>query len=102
MVMHGVVRHSQNRRDSGATPEGAAAAAVSNLAGSIHPGEPDSWAVDVWMQAPFHASDVGHREFARFRDDPRGTPRSQREAGPASRKHQEGWGRPPNGSELVT
>jgi len=21
----------------------------------VHPGEPDSWAVDVWMQAPFHA-----------------------------------------------
>jgi len=55
MVMHGVVRHSQNRRDSGATPEGAAAAAVSNLAASIHSTEPDSWAVDVWMQAPFHA-----------------------------------------------
>jgi cysteine-rich secretory family protein len=55
MVMHGVVRHSENRRDRGATPEGAAAAAVSNLAGSIHAGEPDSWAVDVWMQAPFHA-----------------------------------------------
>jgi len=55
MVIHGVVRHVENRRDKGATPEGAAAAAVSNLAGSIHAGEPDSWAVDVWMQAPFHA-----------------------------------------------
>jgi hypothetical protein len=55
MVVHGVVRHSQNRRDSWATPEGAAAAAVSNLAGSIRSTEPDSWAVDLWMQAPFHA-----------------------------------------------
>jgi hypothetical protein len=55
MVLHGIVKHSQNRRDSGATPEGAAAAARSNLAGSIHSTEPDSWAVDTWMQAPFHA-----------------------------------------------
>src|SRR6266850_2897581 len=55
MVLHGVVKHSQKRRDSGATPEGAAAAAGSNLAGSIHSSEPDSWAVDTWMQAPFHA-----------------------------------------------
>jgi hypothetical protein len=55
MVRHGIVKHSQKRRDEGATPEGAAAAAVSNLAGSIHSTEPDSWAVDTWMQAPFHA-----------------------------------------------
>lgn len=55
MVLHGVVKHSQKRRDAGATPEGAAAAAASNLAGSISPSEPDSWAVDTWMQAPFHA-----------------------------------------------
>ena len=55
MVKHGIVRHSQNRRDKDATPEGAAAAAVSNLAGSIHSTELDSWAVDLWMQGPFHA-----------------------------------------------
>lgn len=55
MVMHGAVKHVENRRDSWATPEGAAAAAVSNLAGSTSLTEPDSWAVDVWMQAPFHA-----------------------------------------------
>jgi len=55
MVLHGVLKHSQKRRESGATPEGAAAAAVSNLAGSIHSTEPDWWAVDTWMQAPFHA-----------------------------------------------
>ena len=55
MVVHGVVRHTQNRRDTWATPGGAAAAAASNLAGSIRPTEPDSWAVDLWMQAPFHA-----------------------------------------------
>lgn len=55
MVVHDVVQHSQNRRRSWSTPEGAAAAAVSNLAGSLSPMEPDFWAVDVWMQAPFHA-----------------------------------------------
>jgi cysteine-rich secretory family protein len=55
MVRHGVVRHSQNRRESDATLEGAAAAAVSNLAGSVRPSQPDSWAIDTWMQAPFHA-----------------------------------------------
>jgi hypothetical protein len=55
MVRHGVLKHSQNRRDSGATPEGAAAARASNLAGSVHSTEPDSWALDTWMQAPFHA-----------------------------------------------
>src|SRR2546428_4381396 len=55
MVMHGLLTHSENLRQSWATPEGAAAAAVSNLAGSTRSTEPDSWAVDVWMQAPFHA-----------------------------------------------
>jgi hypothetical protein len=42
-------------KDAWATIDGAAAAAVSNLAGSTRPMEPESWAVDVWMQAPFHA-----------------------------------------------
>lgn len=55
MVAHGVVRHSQGRGDRWATPEGAAAAAVSTLAGSSRATEPDWWAVDLWMQAPFHA-----------------------------------------------
>ncbi len=55
MVAHDVIQHSQNSRSSWATAEGAAAAAVSNLAGSFSPVEPDFWAVDMWMQAPFHA-----------------------------------------------
>lgn len=54
MVMHDTVEHSQKAR-RWATPEGAAAAAVSNLAGSTSAFEPDAWAVDTWMQAPFHA-----------------------------------------------
>ena len=55
MVANDVVQHSQNSRRSWWTPEGAVAATVSNLAGSRNPNEPDWWAVDVWMQAPFHA-----------------------------------------------
>lgn len=54
MVTHDAVEHAQRAR-RWATPEGAAAAAVSNLAGSTSPLEPESWAVDTWMQAPFHA-----------------------------------------------
>lgn len=54
MVMHDIVQHSENPRDSWATAEGAEAAAVSNLAGS-NLAESDAWAVDTWMQAPFHA-----------------------------------------------
>ena len=55
MVAHDVIQHSQNSRRSWWTPEGAVAATVSNLAGSLNPNEPDWWAVDLWMQAPFHA-----------------------------------------------
>jgi len=55
MVMNSVVRHSEKAHDSWATPAGAASAAVSNLAGSSWADEPDSWAIDTWMQAPFHA-----------------------------------------------
>ena len=55
MVVNGVVKHSEDRRDWSATAEGAAAAAVSNLAGSSRATETDVWAVDTWMQAPFHA-----------------------------------------------
>ena len=55
MVANDEILHSQNSRRSWWTPEGAVAAAVSNLAGSLNPNEPDWWAVDLWMQAPFHA-----------------------------------------------
>jgi hypothetical protein len=55
MVMHDVVVHSEKARYSWATSEGAKAGAVSNLAGSFSDREPDTWAIDTWMQAPFHA-----------------------------------------------
>ena len=55
IVNHDVLGHAQNARKRWASTEGAAAAAVSNLAASTRENEPDWWAVDVWMQAPFHA-----------------------------------------------
>ena len=55
MVMHDVIAHSQKARLPWSTRAGAAAAAVSNLAGSTRATEPEAWAVDEWMQAPFHA-----------------------------------------------
>jgi len=55
MLEHGVVKHSEDRKQSWATQEGAAAAAASNLAASTRATETDAWAVDLWMQAPFHA-----------------------------------------------
>jgi len=55
MVKHDVVKHSEKTHDSWATADGAQAAAASNLAGSTSPSEPDTWAIDIWMQAPFHA-----------------------------------------------
>jgi hypothetical protein len=55
MVRHDRIEHGQDGRRRGATLGGAAAAAVSNLAGSTRDDEPDWWAVDLWMQAPFHA-----------------------------------------------
>ena len=54
MVHHDAVEHAQKAR-RWSTPDGALAAAVSNLAGSTNAFEPDVWAVDTWMQAPFHA-----------------------------------------------
>lgn len=55
IVHNDVLDHAQHARKRWATPEGAAAAAVSNLAASTRENEPDWWAVDLWMQAPFHA-----------------------------------------------
>lgn len=55
MVRHDEIKHTQNRKRALATPAGAAAAAASVLAGSGRSNEPDVWAVDVWMQGPFHA-----------------------------------------------
>lgn len=55
MVRHDRIEHAQDSRRRGASRSGATAASVSNLAGSTREDEPDWWAVDLWMQAPFHA-----------------------------------------------
>ena len=55
MVRHDEIKHTQNRRRALATPAGAEAAAASVLAGSSRATESDVWAVDMWMQGPFHA-----------------------------------------------
>jgi hypothetical protein len=55
MLARGEVQHSEDRRQRWATPEGEAAAGASNLAGSTRLTDGDEWAVDLWMQAPFHA-----------------------------------------------
>jgi hypothetical protein len=55
MVRHNEIKHSQNRKRALSTRAGAEAAASSVLAGSGRPTETDIWAVDVWMQGPFHA-----------------------------------------------
>jgi hypothetical protein len=55
MVRHDEIKHSQNRRRELSTPAGSEAAAASVLAGSSSATERDTWAVDLWMQAPFHA-----------------------------------------------
>ncbi|HUR19887.1 MAG TPA: CAP domain-containing protein [Vicinamibacterales bacterium] len=55
MVEHDEIKHTQNRRRSLATRAGAEAAASSVLVGSNSGTEPDVWAVDLWMQGPFHA-----------------------------------------------
>jgi hypothetical protein len=55
MIRHGIVKHEEQRGDRDTTADGAAAAASSNLAGSSRIDESDAWAIDSWMQAPFHA-----------------------------------------------
>jgi hypothetical protein len=55
MVRHDEIRHTQNQRRALASLAGAEAAAASVLAGSNSAAAPDIWAVDEWMQAPFHA-----------------------------------------------
>jgi len=55
MVRHDEIKHTQSERRALASLSGAEAAAASVLAGSSSASETDIWAVDLWMQAPFHA-----------------------------------------------
>jgi hypothetical protein len=65
MVRHDEIKHTQNRRRALATPAGAEAAAASVLVGSTRAIEPDVWAVDAWMQGPFHALGLLHPSLER-------------------------------------
>jgi hypothetical protein len=54
MVMHDRVNHAE-RQSCWYTPDGAEAAAVSNVAGTLSAAATERWAVEQWMRAPFHA-----------------------------------------------
>jgi len=55
MVKNDRVEHSEVPGNPWYTPEGDAAARASNLVGSGDPLASDLFAIDAWMQAPFHA-----------------------------------------------
>jgi hypothetical protein len=54
MVMNDRVRHAEEK-GSWYSAEGAHAATVSNLAGALSHDASERWAIEQWMQAPFHA-----------------------------------------------
>lgn len=55
MVKNDVVQHTEDSDNPWYTPEGLAAAQSSNLVGHYDASASDEFAVDAWMQAPFHA-----------------------------------------------
>jgi len=55
MVKNDVIQHTEDPSNPWYTPEGLAAAQSSNLAGHHNVNTSDKWAIDAWMQAPFHA-----------------------------------------------
>lgn len=54
-VAEDTVGHTQDPMSPHATPEGAASAATSNVAGHSSPTQTFGWAIDSWMTGPFHA-----------------------------------------------
>ncbi len=55
IVKNNVLQHYEDPGNPWYTPEGQTAAQQSNLAASYDPNASDRWAIDSWMQAPFHA-----------------------------------------------
>jgi uncharacterized protein YkwD len=55
MVKNDAMAHTQEPDNPWYTPAGKLAAEASDLMGSHNPQESDQYAVDGWMQAPFHA-----------------------------------------------
>ena len=74
IVKNDELQHSEDPNNQWYTPEGLSAAQRSNLAASYNVNASDRWAVDTWMQAPFHALGIidpaSHRR--RLRKLPRG------------------------------
>lgn len=55
MVKNDVIGHSEDPGNQWYTPEGDACARNANVMVSTDATAPDAYAIDVWMQAPFHA-----------------------------------------------
>lgn len=55
IVKNDVLQHDEDTSNPWYTPEGKTAAQQSNLAASYDVKATDEWAIDTWMQAPFHA-----------------------------------------------
>jgi len=58
IVKNDVLEHTEDPSNPWYTTEGLAAAQSSNLAGHYDVNTSDEWAIDTWMQAPFHAVGV--------------------------------------------
>jgi len=55
IVKNNELQHTEDPANPWYSPEGLFAAESSNLAGDGNVNAPDEWAIDTWMQAPFHA-----------------------------------------------
>ena len=58
MVKNDIIEHTEDPTNPWYTQEGYNAAQSSNLAASYEVDRTDEWAIDSWMQAPFHAVGV--------------------------------------------
>ena len=58
MVKNDIMQHDEDPNNPWYTPEGRTAAQQSNLAASSNIRASDGWAIDTWMQAPFHTVGV--------------------------------------------
>lgn len=58
MVKNDILEHAEDPGNPWYTPEGLAAAQSSNLVAHSDVNTPDEWAIDRWMQGPFHAIGV--------------------------------------------
>ncbi|HSJ56018.1 MAG TPA: CAP domain-containing protein [Anaerolineae bacterium] len=64
IVKNDVVTHIEDPANAWYTPAGAAAGEASNVMGSTNVDAPDGYAIDTWMQAPFHAVGILDPELA--------------------------------------